>query len=36
MPPALEWEGLPVNTAAGLEAGLIDFIRPAWNIRGNG
>lgn len=34
-PPASEWSGLPVNTAAGLEVGLIDLIRPAWNIRGN-
>lgn len=34
MPPASEWNGLPVNTAAGLEIGLIDLIRPAWNIRG--
>lgn len=28
------WNGLPVNTAAGLEAGLIQMIRPAWNILG--
>lgn len=33
-PPASEWNGLPVNTAAGLEAGLIQMIRPRWNIRG--
>lgn len=26
--------GLPVNTSAGLEAGLIEMIRPPWNIRG--
>lgn len=30
------WNGLPVNTAAGLEAGLIELIRPAWNILGAG
>lgn len=29
-----EWHGLPVITAAGLEAGLIHMIRPAWNIVG--
>ena len=34
MPPAQEWNGLPINTAAGLEAGLIQMIRPAWNILG--
>jgi hypothetical protein len=33
-PEPLQWNGLPVNTAAGLEAGLIDMIRPAWNITG--
>jgi hypothetical protein len=33
-PEPSEWEELPVNTAAGLEAGLIDMIRPRWNIRG--
>jgi hypothetical protein len=33
-PPPGEWNGLPVNTAAGLEAGLIQMIRPAWNILG--
>jgi hypothetical protein len=33
--PALgEWKGLPVNMAAGLEAGLIQMVRPAWNILG--
>lgn len=31
-PAPLEWHGLPVNTAAGLEAGLIQMIRPPWNI----
>ncbi|MDX0534352.1 GIY-YIG nuclease family protein [Sinorhizobium medicae] len=33
-PAASEWKGLPVNTAAGLEAGLIAKIQPAWNILG--
>ena len=33
-PEPLEWSGLPVNTAAGLEAGLIEMIRPEWNIAG--
>jgi len=33
-PEPLEWRGLPVNTAAGLEAGLIQMIRPPWNITG--
>ncbi len=33
-PEPLEWHGLPVNTAAGLEAGLIQMTRPAWNIMG--
>jgi hypothetical protein len=33
-PPASEWNGLPVNTAAGLEGGLIQMMRPAWNILG--
>jgi hypothetical protein len=35
-PDSLEWNGLPVNTAAGLEAALIQKIRPAWNITGAG
>src|SRR6185312_12549579 len=34
VPPALEWNGLPVNTSAGLETGLIQMIQPAWNIQG--
>jgi len=34
MPTSGQWNGLPVNTAAGLEAGLIQMIRPAWNILG--
>lgn len=33
-PEAFEWQDLPVNTAAGLEVGLIEMIRPVWNIRG--
>jgi hypothetical protein len=33
-PQRSEWQDLPVNTAAGLEAGLIEMIRPSWNIRG--
>src|SRR2546421_4789833 len=33
-PEPLQWNGLPVNAAAGLEAGLIQMIRPAWNIMG--
>jgi len=35
-PEPQEWRDLPVNTAAGLEAGLIELIRPSWNIRGAG
>lgn len=34
MPAPVEWNGLPVNTAAGLEAGLIQMSRPVWNIIG--
>ena len=33
-PEPMEWLELPVNTAAGLEVGLIEMIRPSWNIRG--
>jgi len=33
-PEPMEWQTLPVNTAAGLEAGLIEMIRPSWNIKG--
>lgn len=33
-PEPLEWRGLPVNAAAGLEAGLIQMLRPVWNITG--
>jgi len=28
------WHGLPVNTAAGLEEGLIQQFTPPWNVRG--
>jgi hypothetical protein len=35
-PEPSEWQELPVNTAAGLEAGLLEMIRPSWNIRGAG
>lgn len=34
IPASSEWNGLPVNTAAGLEAGLIQMSRPVWNITG--
>ena len=30
-PAPSEWNGLPVSTAAGLEAGLIRLIQPEWN-----
>jgi hypothetical protein len=33
-PEPLAWNGLPVNTAAGLEVGLIRLIRPEWNMLG--
>lgn len=33
-PPAIDWSGLPINAAAGLEAGLIDLIQPPWNMMG--
>src|SRR5271166_4380265 len=33
-PEPSEWQELPVNTTVGLEAGLIEMIRPSWNIRG--
>lgn len=35
-PEPSEWQHLPVNNAAGLEVGLIEMIRPSWNIRGAG
>lgn len=34
VPPALEWNGLPIHSSAGLEAGLIDMIQPPWNKMG--
>ena len=34
IPPAFEWNGLPVDGAAGLEVGLIEMIQPLWNMRG--
>jgi hypothetical protein len=33
-PDPLEWNGLSINTAAGLEAGLIRMIRQEWNMLG--
>jgi hypothetical protein len=34
IPPALEWNGLPIDGSAGLEVGLIEMIQPIWNMRG--
>lgn len=34
IPKPAEWHSMPVNMAAGLDAGLISHILPAWNIRG--
>lgn len=34
MPVAMDWNGLPMVTAAGLEAGLIEMIQPPWNMMG--
>jgi hypothetical protein len=34
IPEPADWNGLPVSTAAGLEAGLIRMIQPAWNMLG--
>jgi hypothetical protein len=34
VPPALEWNGLPIDGSAGLEVGLIEMIQPVWNMRG--
>lgn len=34
IPPNLEWNTLPVNTAAGLEAGIIKMFKPDWNMMG--
>jgi hypothetical protein len=33
-PEPSEWNGLPVNTAAVLEAGLIERISPIWEHHG--
>jgi hypothetical protein len=33
-PATSDWKGLPMNTAAGLEGGLIQAMRPGWNILG--
>lgn len=30
------WNGLPVHTSAGLELGLIAFLKPEWNMQGRG
>jgi hypothetical protein len=35
-PEPSEWNGLPVLTAPGLEAGLIRMIQPEWNMQGLG
>lgn len=32
-PETSQWNGLPVNTAAGLEYGLIQALTPIWNIQ---
>ncbi|WP_207620210.1 GIY-YIG nuclease family protein [Oharaeibacter diazotrophicus] len=34
VPASFDWNGLPVDGAAGLEAGLIRLIQPRWNMRG--
>lgn len=34
-PDPLDWKGLPIDTSAGLEAGLVAMMRPEWNLRGN-
>jgi hypothetical protein len=36
VPPDLEWNGLPVHGAAGLELGLIKRYALAWNMRSAG
>ncbi|HEV7353611.1 MAG TPA: GIY-YIG nuclease family protein [Brevundimonas sp.] len=36
MPPALEWNGLPVSGDAGLELGLIQTFDLPWNVRSAG
>jgi len=34
IPDPIKYLGLPVDTATGLERGLIDQIQPAWNMQG--
>jgi hypothetical protein len=34
-PPSSEWNGLPIDGAAGLEIGLIQTIKPEWNQHGS-
>ena len=34
-PPALVWQGLPVDLIAGIEEELIRNLRPIWNVRSN-
>jgi len=33
-PTHLDWNGLPIDGPAGLEAGLIRAIKPPWNMQG--
>lgn len=33
-PPQLEWNGLPIDGATGLETGLLRLVRPPWNQQG--
>ena len=35
-PEPTAWNGLPVLTAPGLEAGLIRLVQPEWNMQGIG
>lgn len=34
-PPQMEWNGLPIDGASGLETGLIGLIQPIWNVQLN-
>ena len=34
-PDPQDWQGLPIDTSAGLEAGLVAMMRPEWNVRGS-
>jgi hypothetical protein len=36
VPEAILWNGIPINSIAGIEEGLIRSLRPRWNIRGLG